>query len=107
MAQAASNMEEVGNINHGQDFATDVVEAMGVQVKIELTKYFNTVLPQTGEMPPISFASDKMTMNRKTGHIAGAITPDLGAPLSEPFLKPNFLGMPVTRHHDGIGLAKQ
>lgn len=98
---------QVGNINHGEGFAKELVEAMGVEVRRELTTHFNTILPCTGEKPPISFASDKMTMKRKTGHIAGAITPDVNAPLSQPFLKPVFLGMPVTRHHDGIGLAKQ
>ena len=107
VATAASNGEEIGNINHGKDFAKEVVEAMGIEIQIELTKFFHKTLPYTGEKPPVSFASDKMTMERKTGHITGVITPDVDAPLSESLLKPVFLAMPVTRHHDGPGLAKQ
>ena len=80
---------------------------MGVETQIELTKYFSKTLPSTDEKPPVSFASDKMTMKRKTGHIAGVITPDVEAPLSEPLLKPVFLAMPVTRHHDGESIATQ
>ena len=107
VAMAASNGEEIGNINHGKDFAKEFVEAMGVEVQVELTKFFNKTLPCTDEKPPVSFASDKMTMKRKTGHITGVITPDVEAPLSETLLKPVFLAMPVTRHHDGVGLATQ
>ena len=80
---------------------------MGVETQIELTKDFSKTLPSTDEKPPVSFASDKMTMKRKTGHIIGSITPDVEAPLSEPLLKPVFLAMPVTRHHDGVSIATQ
>ena len=80
---------------------------MGVETQIELTKYFDKTLPSTDEKPPVSFASDKMTMKRKTGHIAGVITPDVEAPLSEPLLKPVFLAMPLTRHHDGESITTQ
>ncbi len=107
IAHRASNGEDLGNINHSEDFAKELTEAMGVQARIELTKHFNSILPCTGELPPVMFASDKMTMKKKTGHIAVVITPDTNAPLSEDFLKPVFLGMPVTRHHDGRALSEQ
>ena len=45
VAQAASNGEEVGNINHGEVFAQNLTEAMGVEARIELTKHFNKILP--------------------------------------------------------------
>ena len=107
VAAAALNGDEIGNINHGEGFAKDLVDDMGTQARIELTKYFHKVLPCTGELPPVMFASDKMTMKKKTGHISGVITPDIPAPLSEPFLKSVFLAMPIARYHDGEGLAKQ
>ena len=107
VAAAALNGEDVGNIRHGEGFAKELVEDMGTQAKIEITKYFHKILPCTGELPPVCFASDKMTMKKKTGHIAGVITPDISTPLSEPLLKPVFLAMPITRNHDGEGLAKQ
>ena len=107
VANAASLGEEIGNINHGQVFAQNLTDAMGVEARIELTKYFNKILPCTGEKPPVSFSSDKMTMKHKTGHIAGVITPDVDAPLAGPLMKPVFLAMPVTRAHDGHGLAEQ
>ena len=107
VAAAALNGDEVGNINHGEGFAKNLVDDMGTQARIELTKYFHKILPCTGELPPVMFASDKMTMKKKTGHIAGVITPDIPAPLSEPFLKSVFLAMPIARYHDGEGLAKQ
>ena len=90
VTNAASIGKEVGNINHGKDFAIEVVAAMGVEIQIELTKFFHKTLPCTGEKPPVSFASDKMTMKRKTGHIIGMITPYVDAPLSESLLKPVF-----------------
>ena len=45
VAQAAANGEEVGNINHGEVFAQNLTEAMGVEARIELTKHFNKILP--------------------------------------------------------------
>ena len=80
---------------------------MGTEAKIQLTKYFHKPLSCTGQLPPVMFASDKMTMKKKTGHIAGVITTDVSAPISEPFLKPVFLAMPIARFHDGEGLSKQ
>ena len=107
VAAAALNGEEVGNINHGEDFAKNLTDDMGTEAKIQLTKYFHKPLSCTGQLPPVMFASDKMTMKKKTGHIAGVITPDVSAPISEPFLKPVFLAMPIARFHDGEGLSKQ
>ena len=99
--------EDLGNINHSEKFAKELTEDIVTEIRIELTKYFNRRLACTGEYPPVMFASDKMTMKKKTGHISAVITPDVESPLSEPFLKPVFLGMPVTRHHDGRGLSEQ
>ena len=48
-----------------------------------------------------------MMMKKKTWHIAGVITIDILAPLSEQFLKSVLLAMPIVRYHDGEGLAKQ
>ena len=107
VAAAAFNGEEVGNINHGEDFAKNLTDDMGTEAKIQLTKYFHKPLSCTGQLPPVMFGSDKMTMKKKTGHIAGVITPDVSAPISEPFLKPVFLAMPIARFHDGEGLSKQ
>ena len=107
VANAAALGEEVGNINHSTDFAKNVVEAMGEELKIETIKYFNTKLECTDEFPPMSFAADKMTMKHKTGHIMAGITPDIGQPLSEPLMKPVVLAMLITRLHDGVGIATQ
>ena len=52
IALTASNGEEVGNINHGRDFSKGVVDAIGVETQIELTKYFSKTLPSTDEKPP-------------------------------------------------------
>ena len=46
-------------------------------------------------------------MKRKTGHIAAVVTPDINSPLSNDFLKPVFMAMPVTHQHDGSGITKQ
>jgi len=61
----------------------------------------------TGQLPPVAFATDKMTMKRQTGHLAAAITPDVNAPLSESFMKPVFLGMPRVTKHTGIEISQQ
>ena len=49
VAHRTSNGEDLGNINHGDDFAKDLVDAMAEKARIELTKYFCTVLPCTDE----------------------------------------------------------
>ena len=65
VAAAALNGEEVGNINHGEDFAKNLTDDMGTEAKIQLTKYFHKPLSCTGQLPPVMFASDKMTIKKK------------------------------------------
>ena len=107
LAQAYVDGEEIGNINHGRAFAKELLEDIATTIKIEVTKYFTTPLDCTDEDPPVMFASDKMTMKRKTGHISAFITPDPKAPLSGPFLKTVFAAMPNVTAHGGEGITKQ
>ena len=106
-AQAAMNKEEIGNINHSKDFAKSITNELGTDLKIEVTKYFSTILECTGQLPPVAFSTDKMTMKRQTGHLAAAITPDVNAPLSGSFMKPVFLGMPRVTKHTGLEISLQ
>ena len=52
-------------------------------------------------------ATDKMTTKRHTNHLAAFLTPDVNAPLSDTFLKPVFIGMPIVYKHGGLEIAEQ
>ena len=85
VTMASINGEQVGNINHSEMFAREIVEHLANEITFSLTKYFSTVLECTGELPPISFAPDKMTLKHHTGHMAAAITLDISSPLCDSF----------------------
>ena len=48
-----------------------------------------------------------MTQKRHTNHLAAFLTPDTNTPLSDSFLKPVFIGMPVVTKHAGRDIAAQ
>ena len=48
-----------------------------------------------------------MTQKRHTNHFAAFLTPDIEAPLSDSFLKPVFIGMPVVTKPSGLDIAEQ
>ena len=104
---AALNGEEVGNINHSWKFAESVVNEISATIQTEMNEYFRTHLPYTGELPPVSLATDKMTQKRHTNHLAAFLTPDTTAPLTDSLLKPVFVGMPVVSKHAGMDIADQ
>ena len=61
----------------------------------------------TGQLPPVGLATDKMTQKRHTNHLAAFLTPDVNAPLTDSFLKPVFIDMPVVDKHAGYDIAEQ
>lgn len=101
------NGEKIGNTNHSKNFAKKLTDDIGTEIKIGLTKHFTTPLKCTGQLPPLAYTTDKMTMKRKTRHISAVITPDPDAPLSGPFMKPVFIGMPKVTGHTGYEISKQ
>ena len=47
------------------------------------------------------------SMKRHTNHLAAFLTPDVNAPLTDSFLKPVFIDMPVVDKHAGYDIAEQ
>ena len=57
--------------------------------------------------PPVGLSTDKMTQKRHTNHLAAFLTPDVKSPLSDSFLKPVYIGMPIVDKHGGRDIAGQ
>ena len=104
---AALSGEEIGNRNHSWMFAEEVVKEISLSIQLKLKTYFRTPLACTDECPPVGLATDKMTQKRHTNHLAAFLTPDINALLSDSFLKPVFVGMPVVNKHGGRDIAEQ
>ena len=104
---AALNNEDIGNVNHSWMFAQDVVNQIAVSIQTDLKTHFRTPLACTGQLPPVGLATDKMTQKRHTNHLAAFLTPDVESPLSDSFLKPVYVGMPVVDKHGGRDIAEQ
>ena len=64
-------------------------------------------LEGTGQIRQIGVVSDKITPNKRTGHIIAAIVPVPGNPLSGNFLCPVLLVFPPIKDHKADGLACQ
>ena len=88
-------------------FAEEVVKEISLSIQLKLKTYFRTPLACTDECPPVGLATDKMTQKRHTNHLAAFLTPDINALLSDSFLKPVFVGMPVVNKHGGRDIAEQ
>ena len=104
---SALNGENIGNINHSRKFAQQLVAEIGAIIQMDLKAYFKTPLECTGQLPPVGLSTDKMTQKRHTNHLAVFITPDVQAPLSDSFLKPVYVGMPIVSKHAGVDIAEQ
>ena len=65
------------------------------------------VLKSTNEKRPVGVVADKITPNKRTGHIIGLIVPTPENPMTESFLVPVFLETPPVQDHTAVGLATQ
>ena len=68
-----------------------------VTQKFELN--VSSVLESTNEKRPIGIVADKITPNKRTGHIIGLIVPTPENQMSESFLVPILLVTPPVKDH--------
>jgi hypothetical protein len=101
------NSEDVGHVNHSRKFAHNIIQALGIVIENQLKEHMKRPLETTGQLPPFSFCTDKMTRKHRTTHLSALITPDPGAPLKYDFLKAVYIGMLVVTKHKGHDIMGQ
>ena len=73
----------------------------------KLAKNLSLSVDGTKEKRPVGIVADKITPNKRTGHIIGLIVPVPENPLSGSFLVPVLLETPPVKDHTAEGLAQQ
>ena len=73
----------------------------------KLSENISKVLPNTGKMWPVGLVSDKITPNKRTGHITALIVPVPENYLAEAFLNPVMLELPPVVDHTSEGFSDQ
>ena len=85
------NKTDVGDINHSFHFAIDLTKHILLAMQKKFEENVNTILDGTNMKRPIGIVADKITPNKRTGHIIGLIVPTPENPMSESFLVPILL----------------
>ena len=98
---------DTGDINNGCDFARDLTENIVGVMKKKLAHEISKPLDATKKKRPVGFVADKITPNKRTGHIAALILPVPENPLPQPFLNPVMLDLPPVADHTAEGLSDQ
>ena len=101
------NGTDTGDINNSRQFAKDLTVSIKKVMDEKLRDAISVKLKSTGQKRQIGVISDKITPNKRTGHIMGAIVPVPENPLSESFLCPIHLNVPHVTDHTAEGLAEQ
>jgi hypothetical protein len=65
---------DVGDINHSSEFVANWAPVCATVIEEKLKKYFQTVLPQTGQRPPAKGVADKATWKHVTRMVSGLVT---------------------------------
>ena len=93
----------IGNINHGQDFARNFLPHVADVVSRRVNKFISWPLLQTGHRPPLNISADKATYKHRTRQFVSAVTV---VPDSDKLIQYIFLGSPIVKAHDGNSVAK-
>lgn len=101
VALEASKGAEVGDINHGKDFARGFRNSVYQKLFDQLRNDIAEPLRSTGSPAPISVIADKMTPDRRTGQMVAIIMHHNGR-LKDFNVDFSRIG---TEHYTGSGLA--
>ena len=93
----------IGNINHGKDFARNFLPHVADVVSRRVNKFISSPLLQTGHRPPLNISADKATYKHRTRQFVSAVTV---VPDSDKLIQYIFLGSPIVKAHDGNSVAK-
>ena len=101
------NGTDTGDINNGRHFAKALTECIVSVMKEQIAQNISQPLDATGLKRPVGMVCDKITPNKRTGHITALILPVPENPLSQSFLVPVMLELPPVLDHTADGLASQ
>ena len=91
------NGGDVGDINHSRKFAKQIDKAVYENMRTCLAEKLGEKLDATDDRRPVGFIMDKMTPSKRTGQVHGIVTPIPENELTEDFLVPIMLDLPVCR----------
>ena len=101
------NKVDIGDINNSFHFARDITKHIKKAMESKFADSLSVVLEGTNEKRPVGIVADKITPNKRTGHIIGLIVPTPENPMTESFLVPVLLATPPVKDHTALGLAEQ
>ena len=100
------NGGDIGDINHSRKLTKKIDEALYKFIKKCMIENLDEQLTSTGDRRPVGFVvMDKMSPNKRTGQVHGIITPIPENDLTEDFLVPIILDLPVCKDLTTDGLA--
>ena len=100
------NKVDTGDINNTANFGRELTKHIKKAMERKLIENLSFTLDATNDRRPVGIVADKITPNKRTGHIIGLIVPVPENPLSEAFLVPVLLETPPVKDH-AEGLAQQ
>ena len=101
------NGADTGDINNSREFAKDLTACIVSVMKEQLAQHISKPLDATGMKRPVGMVSDKITPNKRTGHITALILPVPENPLTQSLLTPVMLELPAVIDHTAEGLSSQ
>ena len=101
------NKVDTGDINNAANFARDLTKHIKKAMETKLIESLNTKLDGTNMKRPVGIVADKITPNKRTGHIIGLVVPVPENHLSESFIVPVLLETPPVKDHTALGLTQQ
>ena len=104
---AHMNGTDTGDINNGSDFARDLTGDIVSVMKNKIKQSLESTLPSTNKKRPVGLVADKITPNKRTGHISALVVPVPENPLSQPLLNPLMMELPPVIDHTAEGLSDQ
>ena len=103
LLKASLNGEDLGDINHSKNFVDKFRPHLAAEVHRRMSNFVTTRMEQTGHFPALNVQADKGTSVHRTRQFITATTV---VPDSENLINVVYVGQPVVKNHDGIGLAK-
>ena len=101
------NGTDTGDINNGSDFARDLTRDIVTVMENKFKENLAKPLAATKRKRPVGLVADKITPNKRTGHISALVVPVPENPLSQCFLNPLMLELPPVTDHTAEGLSDQ
>ncbi len=106
MLLAQSNGTDIGDINHSANFARDLTADIHDIIKNKIATNIKMPLDGTKQLRPVALIADKITPNKRTGHIIDLVVPTPENAITKHLLTTIMLGSEVVKAHDAVGLAK-